>query len=88
MFRNTNQRKFLFALDKDKQPSVSPLGANTIPSPKPLVSNPVQHLTQPSNIGQKLPGAGKIMKPTNIPSLPTLSKMPKFGRVKQYFKKQ
>lgn len=76
-FKSPNQRKFLFALDAKKKKD----------STAPLVPNPVQHLIQPSNIGEKLPGENKELKLTTIPSLPALEKIPKFGKIRKYFKK-
>lgn len=78
-FKSDKMRKALFAMDKDKQQNI----------------NPMQAKSQNQTINLKQPQAPMVIKPikmgslnpTSVPSLPGISKMPKFGRIKKYFKK-
>lgn len=96
-FKSGQQRKFLYALDKDKQKGIgSPAPQTSMPAQKsaPMsipTSRPPQ-MTQPPHafkLGapaapQFHPPVGSSIKPTSIPSLPG---MPKFQKLKNYFKK-
>lgn len=94
MFKSPGQRRFLFAMDKDKQKQGIPVNKsvpNSLPTSRP------QQMTQPPqvhNLGMQSsppayhPPVMGTIKPTAAPSLPALPKMPKFGKVKKYLKKE
>lgn len=69
MFKSPNQRRMLFAMDKDKQNN--PYKSIDLTAPAPGVQTGTQV---------------NSLRNTTIPSLPGLKKMPKFGRVKKFFK--
>lgn len=94
-FKSPGQRKFLFAMDKDKQKGINPIQnksqANSISTTHPpqIIKPPTTFNAGLSKPVQpyKFPSMGSSITPTAVPSLPTLSKVPKFGRVKKFFKK-
>lgn len=71
-FKSPAQRKFLFAMDKDKQKGI------------PVNKSSAKSFSVPKLPSVNM---SPTVKPTNIPSLPALPKMDKFARVKKYFKK-
>lgn len=91
MFKDPKQRKFLFALDKDKQtgqPQQNHLG------------QPSQVLTNPLNGALKTDALNKLklnkvpeptppaISPTAVPALPQLGRLPKFGKLRNSLKNQ
>lgn len=81
MFRNPNQRRFLFALDKDKQKGLNPGTGQILSSsaPMPLKTiSPIPKLINP----QQSQGSGVIQE------LPGSKKLPRFGKIKNALKGQ
>jgi hypothetical protein len=95
-FKNPNQRKFLFAQDKDKQKGINSTKSNpnsistAWPSSQRTEPPAAYKLGNPSAPKFHPPVSASI-KPTSnpniIPPLPPLAKMPKFGRTRKYLKK-
>lgn len=96
-FKSGQQRKFLFALDQDKQKggSISPQKSAPVSLPTarpPQMTQPPQSFKLGNSSAPKFhPPIGASIKPTSnpsvIPSLPSLPKQPKFAKTKKFFKK-
>ncbi len=72
-FKNAQQRKFLFALDKDKKKQgLNPETSNII-KPAPVVNVPKLQPPAQNN---------------GIPPIPGLKKLPRFGKMKNSLKNQ
>lgn len=91
-FKDASQRKFLFAMDKDKQKGINPMEAKS--NSMAIPTSATGQITQaPQTFKLGAPGVKQFhapvpgsINPTSVPSLPALPKMPHFGRVKQYLK--
>lgn len=96
-FKNPQQRRFLFARDRDAQKGQNPMANKAVPTSinTSLSHNQIHPVPQTANVGlnpimpqqatiphMAVPHQGPI-QPTAVPSLPGLEKMPKFGRVKK-----
>lgn len=89
-FKNPNQRKAIFA--KDKQMGTVP-PQKSAPSTYSTLQPP--EMTQPSqsfkmgapSAPKFKPPMGNTIKPTSNPGLPALPKAPKFKKLRTYFKK-
>lgn len=92
MFKSGSQRRFLFAMDKDKQKGLNPIevksNSNSISTKSPgTITQPYKAYSLGTLTPKKFhPPAPKSINPTAVPSLPALPKMAKFGRIKKYIK--
>lgn len=93
MFKSSKQRAFMFAMDKDKQKGINPMEAKSMPGkintnrPSEMIKPLDTHnLGLPKPVAPHSPNLGSI-KPTTLPSLPGLQKMPRFPKLKKYLKK-
>lgn len=77
MFKNANQRKFLFALDKDKKKGLSG---------EPLVHHQITVKALPGMGKSNLTQPHQEINPISVPGLPGLNKLPKFGKLKNSLK--
>lgn len=90
-FKNPNQRKAIFAEDKQKGMGMpvqksTPSTYSTLQSPQ--MTMPSQSFKMGAPSAPKFnPPVGNSIKPTSNPKLPALPKSPKFGKLRNYFKK-
>lgn len=98
-FKSPSQRKFLYAMDKDKQKGISPIGptksspttiSTAWPSAQRTEPPAAYKLGNPSNTKFN-PPVGSTIKPTSNPTIigssPSLPKAPRFAKTKKLFKK-
>lgn len=91
MFKSPNQRKFLFAQDKDKQKGINPSKSspNSFPTSRPPeMTKPFKAFSLGTLAAKEFkPSMPGNIKPTSNPSvIPSLPGLPKFGKTKQYLK--
>lgn len=91
-FKSGQQRKFLFALGQDKQKGGIPPNKSapvSLPTSRPpQMTQPPQSFKMGNFSAPKYHApVSPTIKPTAAPSLPALTKSPKFAKVKKYLKK-